>query len=190
MSWAPAYASPAELASWLRVDADDTELGLAVEAASRAVDKACGRQFGSEPATRFFTADCHRGTWYASLDDLAEVDTVECYLGGAYQAVADYDLTPLNPKGKPYTGIESRQALTGRLRISGTWGWLEVPDAIKLAVLIQAGRLYQRRENVDGPLSSQQVDDVRYSWSSGATADLDADVLSSVSGYVRHWFVA
>ena len=33
-------------------------------------------------------------------------------------------------------------------------------DAIKVATLIQAGRLYERRQNVGGPLSSKAIDDV------------------------------
>ena len=48
MAWAPAYASVAELRSFIQDGgtSNTAELTLAIETASRSVDKACNRQFG------------------------------------------------------------------------------------------------------------------------------------------------
>ncbi len=63
-----------------------------------------------------------------------------------------------------------------------------MPDAIKLATLIQAARLYERRTNTAGPLSSEKVDDVAYGY--GATTELDADVAASIAPYRKLWAAA
>ena len=48
MAWAPAYATATELKAFVRIDDsfDDAEIGLALEGASRVIDKATDRQFG------------------------------------------------------------------------------------------------------------------------------------------------
>jgi hypothetical protein len=69
--WSPSYASASDLASWLGGPADDL-MALATEAASRAIDQACGRQFGllSSSEFRWYTAEYWRGRWYVEVDDL------------------------------------------------------------------------------------------------------------------------
>jgi hypothetical protein len=61
VTWAPDYATSAELKDYVRIAEDDTQddvqVALAVTAASRAVDRSTGRQFGSVTAEdRFYTA--------------------------------------------------------------------------------------------------------------------------------------
>lgn len=73
------------------------------------------------------------------------------------------------------------------MRVSPWWGWTNVPSAIKYAILVQAARFYERRQNVGGALTSQQVDDVSVGWAASANQDLDADVLTSIAPYRRLW---
>jgi hypothetical protein len=51
-----------------------TAVVLAIEAASRAVDKACNRRFGlvASPEARIYTAEYHRtlGRWVIDVDDV------------------------------------------------------------------------------------------------------------------------
>jgi hypothetical protein len=211
VSWQPSYATAADLASWRGIDSDDPALALATEAASRAIDKATGRQFGSAdgPTARWYHPERarHEHRYFGvpryrnlrhphgvDIDDLMSVDGLEVLVdvGGAYQAVTDYDLTPLNgaANGRPWTRLETSTPLYGRIQITATWGWTAVPDAVKLAALIQAGRFYERALTPGGQLTNKRVDDVELGWSVAGTADLDADVLASVAPYRRLWAVA
>ncbi|MCV7225853.1 hypothetical protein [Mycolicibacterium komossense] len=210
MSWQPSYATAADLASWRGIDPDDPALALATEAASRAIDKATGRQFGvaDEPVARFYHPDRprheHRHFGYlpyfgggylrhrhgVDIDDLMTTDGLEVLVdvGGAYQSVTDFDLTPLNgaANGRPWTRLETTTPLHGRVQITATWGWTAAPDAVKLATLIQGSRFYERRESPAGAPTLNRVDDVEMRWSAG-TADLDADVLASIAPFRRLW---
>jgi hypothetical protein len=126
--------------------------------------------------------------------------------GGELQPVTDFTLWPRNAgyTWRPWTRLEAHLPLPGwscfpfyreparrreaRVQITAVWGWTEVPTAIKLAALVQAGRLYQRRDNTAGPLNSQEIDDIRLGWS--VAQGLDPDVAASVSRYRRLWAVA
>ena len=50
MAWQPDYVTTDELKTHLRIDladtTDDDAIGIAITAASRAIDRSCGRQFG------------------------------------------------------------------------------------------------------------------------------------------------
>ncbi|MFN6550663.1 hypothetical protein ACP6C7_18840 [Mycolicibacterium septicum] len=196
MTWAPAYCEADELAGWLGID-EDPELALAIEAASRAIDQACGRQFGvvDEPEPRFYEPQWHRNHWYLDVDDLMTdeslaIETVD--ISGAVVNTLSGVLTPRNaaPVGKPWRRIELAPGSPVRgdfVRVTAKWGWTNVPGAIILATKIQAGRWYARRENVGGPLTLHEVDDVRYGWAAGQNTDLDSDVLASIAPYRKLW---
>jgi hypothetical protein len=196
MSWNPAYATPAELAGWINADAvlDAVPLTLSIEAASRAIDQATGRQFGQSaaPEIRYFPAeyDRKRGLWHADVDDVSTTVGLVVEIDDA--AVESYFLAPVNAasKGRPYTAIEflPHQSFQ-RLAVTARWGWAAVPDSIKLGCLIQAGRLFERRDSPGGPLIGRKVDDVDYRWGN-ASIELDADVLTSIAPYRRVWAAA
>lgn len=198
MAWNPPYATPAELAGWLTTaDAvlDVVPLTLAIESASRAIDTWTGRQFGQadEAETRFYTPDFDHRTreWYASIDDVMTTDDILVEVAG--EEVEAFALTPRNAtlKGKPYSGIEYRHygSHHDELAITALWGWSAIPEAIKTACLIQAGRIYGRRESPGGPLIGRKVDDVDYRWGN-TSIEIDTDVAASLSSYRRIWAAA
>lgn len=67
MTWKPDYATSDELKAYARIPLGDTEddaqVALAVTAASRAIDRATGRQFGAVASAqdRFYTAEWRPG---------------------------------------------------------------------------------------------------------------------------------
>lgn len=179
MTWALAYCTVNEARSWLG-GGDTAELALAIEAASRAIDKACGRQFGVTDAAEAqpFKAEYWRGTTYVDIDDTFDADL-------AVTGVDSFTLYPLRARGKPYTQIQIPRHVGDLVEVTAVWGWPEIPDAIKQATLIQAARFYERRDSAGGPLIQKNVDDISYRW--GATQELDADVAASIGSYVRLW---
>jgi hypothetical protein len=196
------YATGDDLAAWLAADpvADAVQLALAVETASAAVERACNRSFGlvDEPEVRYYTSEYDRrlSGWFVDIDDLMTTDGLVVQFDNdrdniAESTVVAYQLTPINPNGKPWTRIEFLPAapikpngIRNGVKVTAQWGWSAVPDAVKLATLLQASRFYARRESQSGPLQSQKIDDVSYTW---AARDLDSDVAAAVAPYVRHW---
>jgi len=196
MAWAPDYATAAELAAFKRIgDSDDnTQLALAIAAASRAIDRHCHRQFGQvdDPEERFYPAtwDRRRRCWVVVIDDLMDDDLDITNDDG--DAITDYTLEPRNAaaKGKPWERLViSRDSATGptgldrELSMTGPWGWTQPhPDAVKEATLLQASRLDFRRSAPAGVAGSPEGgSEVRL------LARVDPDVAVSLRGFVRWW---
>ena len=198
MPWAPAYATPSELAHYNGDAAatDTAELTLAVDTASRSVDRACGRQFGAldEPQARYYTAryDASCRQWVIDTDDFATTDgMVVEHVGPQYDsALAGYLPSPVNAvvNGRVWTSlvIGSGAAVVPNVsengvRITAKWGWPSVPPAVKLATLIQASRLYARRNAPFGIAGNLDVGEMRL------LDRLDVDLMTSVRPYARVW---
>lgn len=109
MAWAPDYVTTAELRTFATRHTDtvdDTQLGLAVTGASRAVDRHTNRQFGKVDTAeeRLYPAvwDRRRRRWVVEIDDLMDdtgadprvLDAEGVDLG----AIDDYVLEPRNAK--------------------------------------------------------------------------------------------
>jgi hypothetical protein len=195
MAWAPDYATVEELKEYLRIpdEADDVALASALAAASRAVDYACNRQFGSASGSRIYTSrwDQRGCRWVVTLDDVQSVSAVAAdwaYDGGFATAVTGWALGPVNAvaNGRPYIELVTR---TGSLpttqdavRITGVFGWAEVPPAVHTATLLQASRLFARRESPFGVAGSPEAgSEVRL------LARVDPDVEVALRPYRRIW---
>lgn len=198
MGWAPPYATAAELAQFMGdvVATDDAELTLAIETASRSVDRITGRQFGSldAPESRLFTAhyDTYRRRWIIDLDDFAttEAMTVET-IGAQYDSsLLAWLPAPINAvaaggvwtqliidSGSPVVPTAAEHGV----RVTATWGWPDVPPTIKLATLIQASRLFARRHAPFGVAGNPEVGQLRL------LERLDPDVAISVRPFARVW---
>lgn len=191
MAWKPAYATTADLAGWLGVG-DDPELALAIEAASRAIDHHCGRQFGRDDTatSRVYQPFLHQHHWAVFTDDLMVTPIGVTDDNGT---ITDYTLAPTNAvaEGTPWRRIDLRERPVGMVEVTATFGWASVPDAIKQACLIQAARWYDRRYNISGSVIEKRVDDVEYKWGGGVNAaQLDTDVQALLAPYRITWHAA
>jgi len=210
MPWAPSYATPDELASFVRIDdvADEIVITAAIDAASRMIDHACDpspghtRQFGKTdaPEDRYYTATPRgygpsvRGQWVARLDDLASVVglvvAVAVSVGAeSYTPVTGTAALPRNATalGRPFTEIlfagssyPSPPLLADAVRVTGVWGWPAVPDTIHEACLLQSSRLLARRDAPFGVAGSAEVGS-----EVRLLAKVDPDVEAMLRPYVR-----
>lgn len=203
MAWKPSYVSTAELRKFARIsdNDDDTELDFAIAAASRAVDNHTHRQFGllDDAEARYYPAewDRRRKRWIIEIDDLMDDTglTVNADLDddGTYDdEIDDYRLEPRNAEAKdrPWTRImvkpDSEHRPGGNendlVEVNATFGWSDVPDAVKKATLLQANRFHFRRFSPAGVAGSPETgSEVRL------LARLDPDVKVSLSDYIRWW---
>jgi len=164
------YCSVAELKSRLNITtaSDDFEAGLAVAAASRAIDGYCERYFYRTATTRTYVPG---GLYFTKVDDLVSVTTLATDPGGTTPqggtypvtwAASDYQLLPYNP-GKlgeqwPYTSIRAVGHFTfpwvtplilmrmDRVQVTGVFGWPAVPEAVHTATLIAAAELFRMKD--------------------------------------------
>ena len=198
MAWAPDYATDAELAAYLRItdSVDDAQLGLAVTAASRAVDRHTGRQFGKVAAAeeRFYTPrwDRRRCRWVVEIDDLMTTTDLVVEIAGT--AVTAFTLEPRNAaaEGKPWellvVDTDSPTTPTGdeyEAAATANWGWTAVPATVEQATLLQGSRFMARREAPFGVAGSPELgSEVRL------LARVDVDVAVMLGPYVRWWGAA
>jgi hypothetical protein len=197
----PDYASVDELKRFLRIPGnytgtlntdedtyDDAELALAITSASRAIDTATNRQFGSVSATALrYTArySDRRSAYIVDIDDL--FDDTGLIITSDGTAISDYDLYPFNAPthGKPWTQIliyDVASEVEGDIEITASWGWSEVPSTIKTATLLQAARIFKRRDAPFGVAGSpDQGTELRL------LAKIDPDVAVMVNSYKKNW---
>ena len=204
MAWAPSYATAAQLRTYMRIDAvtgDATDIAQdtlvhtpAVAAASRLIDRATNRQFGSVTSeARYYTArwDVSRNAYIVAIDDLGTVSglAVAVDLDGtlAFATTVTVDATlPLNAiaKGRVITDLVLSNGTTveGATKVTAVWGWAAVPDTILEATLLQASRFAKRRDSPYGVAGSPEFgNEIRL------LAKLDPDVQQMVSAYRRYW---
>lgn len=162
MPWAPSYIEVEDLAEWLD-DASDERDAIyadAIGAASRLIDKACNRQFGSvSPAQARTYRQFLPGRY--EIDDLM-TDAGLLVVNEDGHAVTDYHLTPTNgpQTGKPWTRLvmnDSTGWVSPTLTITASWGWTAVPAAVKLACRIQAARFAKRKDTPYGISGSPEA---------------------------------
>jgi len=176
MAWKPDYVTATEFKSYARIGDtnDDTEIGFAITAASRAIDRACGRQFGKVDSAviRYYTAYTHPVLLrnVVDIDDLYSVTGLEVDVDSdgdeTYATALDaFTARPLNAAadGEPWTQIavgpnatESMPTTADAVKVTGLFGWSAVPDPIKQATLLQASRFLARRNSPYGVAGSPE----------------------------------
>lgn len=197
MAWAPDYVSASDLKSYVRIGDtdDDVQIGLAISAASRAVDRATHRQFGvtASAEDRYYTAfyDEVRLQWVVPIDDVQTSTglTVAAGVLGSEVTITDYRKVPVNAaaEGKPWTELIVGSAsatqptdLEFGVKVHATFGWTAVPSAVKQATLLQASRFLTRRNSPYGIAGSPEVgSELRL------LAKLDPDVEVALRDYRR-----
>jgi hypothetical protein len=158
---------------------DDNTIDDALEAASRGIDNYCNTHFWQTTAgtARFFdTCDA----WEVRIGDAVAVTEVATDPTGdgtfdTVWAASDYQLLPRNitsPEPMPYTSIRavatrSFPYTTGRrvglIRVTGTFGWPEIPAAIVQATRLLANRLIKRKNSPEGVAGFDEFGTVRIS---------------------------
>jgi hypothetical protein len=158
--WAPDYVDSADLAEFVRVNADNPYVGTYGTAAARAVDDFCGRQFGRLESAGTFTYEAWKaarrqdGTYLLEVDDIPAADgTVVTVDGTAVTAGATgYRLWPLNAlaKGSVATHLLLADKPYGDVLVTNRFGWLATPAAVTAAVWLQVNAWNVRRESPFG----------------------------------------
>ncbi len=151
---------------------DDALLQLALDAATTWIDQYTGRSFvGETGATKYYYPTASR---YLDLTpDIRTVTSINTDINGDGTftdsfAATDYLLAPLNPE--PDAGIYSRIEITPlsaksftpnrRIKVVGDWGYTvsgAAPPSIQKACLIQASRLFKRKEAPFGILQTTDL---------------------------------
>jgi len=204
MAWAPDYATASEMKAYTYISdtVDDTQISLALTAASRAIDDFVHRQFGqvASAEARYYQSEWDYATasWYVELDDLQDATGFQVLtdsagdLSWASEVTSTYyRLRPLNAaaRGRPWTHLEilgrSPVPATSEVKVTGLWGWSSVPSEVKQACLLQASRILARRQSPFGIAgASPEGPEIRL------LSRLDVDVELQITGLRRTWSVA
>ncbi|GIH07496.1 hypothetical protein Rhe02_55630 [Rhizocola hellebori] len=199
MAWAPDYVELDDAKDFLRIthDNDDTEILLAIAAASRGVDKHTHRQFGKltdltllRYRAWYNREDC---LWTVNIRDIYSTTGLVVTVDGT--EVAEYDLLPDDAalNSRPWERIVFRSNVerrpTGKPReigVLGLPGWADQPAAVTHACMLQISRLHSRRESPYGVAGSPQAggSELRL------LERLDPDVAVGLKPYVRRWAAA
>lgn len=171
---------------------DDAALESVIEAASRAIDGLCNRWFYQMTATtRHFTAS---SPTVLDVPDLVSVTSLTTDTDGdrVYEdtwAATDYDLEPYNAAdvGEPYrqlmttpAGLYGFPTVRKGVKITGTWGWPSVPDAIAEACALESIRLFKRKDAPYGIAGSSELGMQTF-----MPARVDPQVKALIAPYVR-----
>lgn len=193
------YGTLAVLKERLSIEADDTSrdtlLSSALSSASRGIDRATGRRFWLDdvPVVRTYrpagrVARDADGELLL-VDDIGSVTglVVETGSGTSFTALSSFETSPDN-------ALADGQAVTGLRRVNGTWGtatsrvrvtarfgWPAVPDDITEAALIQASRLYKRKDSPEGIIGSAE-------WGVRNLSRRDPDVWALIEPYILPGF--
>ena len=197
-----AYATLADLKTFLGIGdaADDVTLQLALDAAEAQINAFTGRSFGIDGSV---VARSYVATANGALD----VDPIATLTGlvvetdanddGTYETLwttgTDFRVEPVNAAalGPPWNRLVatgSKLFPTGNryypgVRVTAKYGWPGSPPApVKEATLIQASRLWKRKDAPFGVAGS-----VEFGSEMRLLAKLDPDVEALLGPYRRQW---
>lgn len=178
MSTRTDYITDDEFRGYIKTQSTDSSdvIASAISAASRSIDSYCGRYFYTLDETRYLSAcaDSYTALWLLPFNDvdLAVTDDLDVRTStgndGNYNTIwtldTDYICEPVNRsqngiQGWPITSLHAIGTKTWPMRftptqretvkITGTWGWENVPIPVKQATKILAAQLYKMK---DAPL--------------------------------------
>jgi hypothetical protein len=175
-------------------DSRDALLEQALTAASRSIDRACGRRFWLDGTTVQRIYRPHGRTVIEPdgtallVDDIGSSTglVVESGSAAAWSTLTGWEALPDNALaiGRPITGLlrfGSWGIGTNRVRVTARYGWPAIPDEIVQATLIQANRLFKRKDSPEGITGSAEWGVVRLS-------RRDPDVWNLIEPYVLPGF--
>lgn len=177
----------------------DTLITYALNAATNMINNETGRVFSldSVASSRIYVPSPYEPLLITQDIGSASGITVEMgdITGSSWQAVDTtmYELYPQNAiaRGKPITGFNTLAGwgspwsgwgnLNVRVRVTAKWGWPAVPDEVVQATLLQALRLFKRKDSTEGVLGSVDFGFARIS-------RVDPDVQALISHLVLPGF--
>lgn len=200
MALGDAYVSLAELKRRFHIDdtEDDAELQLAISTAQSDVDDFCGRQFNVATAAsaRQFVAGKNSRLIVDDFSTTAglvvKTGTVSDGFNTTLTINEDFIVEPIGGRiGEVDYGVYWRLVAIDHawdisyhgepsVEIEAVWGWSSVPLAIKSATLMQAARLYRRKDTPEGVLNGFEGAPIRVGYM------LDPDIARSVKKFRKH----
>lgn len=196
----PDYATLAQVKSALRItdQIDDALLSTAISAASRFVDGYCGRTFTAAAGTSIKEYVPSGQMEPLFVNDLTSVVSIKIDedLDRSFSttlADIDFQLEPVNGTAFgndfPFYIIRPQEdgfwpTVNGRatVRVEATFGWPELPDAIREATILKASRLFTRLDSPLGVAGFGDMGAMRVSFKG------DPDVIMLLSPYRRAKF--
>jgi hypothetical protein len=179
------YATLQQLKDALKISdtESDAALNRVLVSASRQIDAHTGRKFWLDDTASARTYRPSRRVLATGEGQLVLVDdigdstglVVETGTTGSWTAVTDYETDPDNAlaRGEPVTGLLRLAWWFGgpslRLQVTARWGWPAVPAEVTEATIIQAARLYRRKDSPEGILGSAE-------WGTIHVSRIDPDV--------------
>ncbi|MDG4750621.1 phage gp6-like head-tail connector protein [Micromonospora sp. WMMD718] len=168
----------------------DALLTQCLKTACRQIESQTGRRFYQDELATSRTYSVAGRLVHEADADLLIVDDiasavgllVETGNGTSWTAVTDYDLEPENALalGRPATYLR-RSSWGGygrtRVRVTARWGWPAVPEEVVQATLMQAARLWKRKDSVDGMRGSEEFGFLR-------VARMDSDVQALLRPFI------
>ena len=194
MALTNAYTTLNAVKAALRISdaVDDTLIEMSIDAASRAIDGYCQRQFyNAGTAVRYFAS---ADELVCQIDDLAgtaitlETSSVNVNEYDITWEPSDYQLEPLNgvQAGQvwPYTRIRARENFLfpvenelALVKVTGVWGWPAIPKAIEFACILQSQRFFKRFDSPTGVIGFGDMGAIR------VARNLDPDIAQSIDQY-------
>lgn len=168
----------------------------AINAASRAIDRYCGRRFWQDPTvqTKTYVAYDYWDLW---VDDISTrtglVVRCDTNFDGSYAVTlspTDYQLEPLNADTESTAYAWSRIRIIGNgfqyfpiwyrnqatVQVTARFGYSAIPDQVIEACLLKAAALLKRKDSPSGVMGFQDFGGVRIS-------RFDPDVMALLSPY-------
>lgn len=169
----PDYATPEYLKATLQLDGTtyaNLDVENAISAASRAIDQWCGRRFYADTIAgdRYYTPT---SSGLVLIDDLYDFDALLTDQDGdgtfeqSWTENTGFVLEPLNAAadGWPYTQIRLHPSSTvsfpasfpRSVKLTGKFGWSEVPDPVQRACGLLASKILKRSR--EDPLGAAEA---------------------------------
>lgn len=192
------FKTTLEMAAETFADADIT---VALAAASRGVDKICGRRFYPDADATQVRYYSPMRPDYLQVDDIITITSLKTDPGGdgtfeeTWTLNTDYTRQPLNAAadGEPWTCLRAHPlgsfyfptAYPRTVELTGKFGWATIPPAIKQGTTLGAHRLLKRAREVPFGIAGIGLDG-----SAVRIVSQDPDVVALVSHYDRSALVA
>ena len=185
------YVELDELKAMLQIDdyVDDNLLAGHIEAASRTVDDICHRTFSLDAvasARTFYP----QSSLVCSVDDIGTTAgllvKIDDSLVGTFDfTVTDFTAQPDNALARnvPITKLIAYDTywptdIRPTVQVTARWGWPAVPEPVKSATAIMAGRLFKRADSLLGVMGFGDLGAI-------TLRAVDPDVKLMLSAYVR-----